>query len=148
MWKRALIPPGKITCSTREDHLERLEEVALRGCREGPPTEKAWVTLRDAIARPTETKTKRLRVPRSSTTGCSRVARPYVGHAGSPLDLPARTLKAGVHGVPGGENMIVFEDDGGPAIRSLRAASESVSRVPCGLTHSTCGPDSRLIAPT
>ena len=33
-------------------------------------------------------------------------ARSYVGHTGSPLDEPAKTLKAGVHGVPGGENML------------------------------------------
>jgi DNA (cytosine-5)-methyltransferase 1 len=37
-------------------------------------------------------------------------ARAYPGHTGSPLDLPSKTLKAGVHGVPGGENMIAFED--------------------------------------
>lgn len=34
-------------------------------------------------------------------------ARIYAGHTGSPLDLPAKTLKAGDHGVPGGENMLV-----------------------------------------
>jgi len=34
-------------------------------------------------------------------------ARAYPGHTGSPLDLPAKTLKAGDHGVPGGENMMV-----------------------------------------
>lgn len=33
-------------------------------------------------------------------------ARAYPGHTGSPLDLPAKTLKAGVHGVPGGENTL------------------------------------------
>ena len=33
-------------------------------------------------------------------------ARSYAGHTGSPLDEPAKTLKAGVHGVPGGENML------------------------------------------
>src|SRR5205085_10025675 len=37
-------------------------------------------------------------------------ARPYPGHTGSPLDLPAKTLKAGDHGVPGGENMMVTDD--------------------------------------
>ena len=35
-------------------------------------------------------------------------ARVYAGHTGSPLDLPAKTLKAGDHGVPGGENMLVM----------------------------------------
>lgn len=34
-------------------------------------------------------------------------ARSYTGHTGSPLDEPAKTLKAGVHGVPGGENMLL-----------------------------------------
>jgi DNA (cytosine-5)-methyltransferase 1 len=33
-------------------------------------------------------------------------ARSYPGHTGSHIDLPAKTLKAGDHGVPGGENMI------------------------------------------
>lgn len=33
-------------------------------------------------------------------------ARAYKGHTGSHLDLPAKALKAGVHGVPGGENML------------------------------------------
>jgi DNA (cytosine-5)-methyltransferase 1 len=37
-------------------------------------------------------------------------ARIYPGHTGSVLDLPAKTIKAGDHGVPGGENMIRFLD--------------------------------------
>src|SRR4028119_2157166 len=37
-------------------------------------------------------------------------ARVYQGHTGSPLDEPAKTLKAGDHGVPGGENMLAFPD--------------------------------------
>lgn len=37
-------------------------------------------------------------------------ARSYTGHTGSALDEPAKTLKAGVHGVPGGENMLVRPD--------------------------------------
>lgn len=37
-------------------------------------------------------------------------ARSYIGHTGSPLDEPAKTLKAGDHGVPGGENMLVKMD--------------------------------------
>jgi DNA (cytosine-5)-methyltransferase 1 len=37
-------------------------------------------------------------------------ARSYPGHTGSPLDEPAKTLKAGVHGVPGGENMLLRPD--------------------------------------
>lgn len=37
-------------------------------------------------------------------------ARPYPGHSGSPYDEPSKALKAGAHGVPGGENMISFPD--------------------------------------
>jgi DNA (cytosine-5)-methyltransferase 1 len=37
-------------------------------------------------------------------------ARSYVGHTGSPIDEPAKTLKAGDHGVPGGENMLRRSD--------------------------------------
>lgn len=37
-------------------------------------------------------------------------AKIYKGHTGSPIDEPAKSLKAGVHGVPGGENMMVRRD--------------------------------------
>lgn len=37
-------------------------------------------------------------------------ARAYTGHTGSPLDEAAKTLKAGAHGVPGGENMLANPD--------------------------------------
>lgn len=37
-------------------------------------------------------------------------ARSYPGHTGSPLHEPAKTLKAGGHGVPGGENMLRRQD--------------------------------------
>lgn len=37
-------------------------------------------------------------------------AKSYPGHTGSPLDRPAKALKAGAHGVPGGENMIAYPD--------------------------------------
>lgn len=37
-------------------------------------------------------------------------ARSYKGHTGSRLDEPAKTLKAGDHGVPGGENMLMRPD--------------------------------------
>lgn len=37
-------------------------------------------------------------------------ARSYHGHTGSPIDEPSKALKAGVHGVPGGENTIRLQD--------------------------------------
>jgi DNA (cytosine-5)-methyltransferase 1 len=46
-------------------------------------------------------------------------ARAYVGHAGSRLDWPSKTIKAGVHGVPGGEN-ILLADDGAVRYFTLR----------------------------
>lgn len=38
-------------------------------------------------------------------------AKAYVGHSGSTLDWPSKTIKAGVHGVPGGENSVICDDD-------------------------------------
>lgn len=38
-------------------------------------------------------------------------ARAYKGHTGSLLDEPSKTLKAGIHGVPGGENMFVNDNN-------------------------------------
>lgn len=35
-------------------------------------------------------------------------AKIYPGHTGSPIDQPSKALKAGSHGVPGGENMIRY----------------------------------------
>lgn len=37
-------------------------------------------------------------------------AREYNGHTGSDYHAPSKTIKAGAHGVPGGENMIRFPD--------------------------------------
>jgi DNA (cytosine-5)-methyltransferase 1 len=37
-------------------------------------------------------------------------ARLYEGHSGNALDWPAKTIKAGVHGVPGGEHVVLLDD--------------------------------------
>lgn len=37
-------------------------------------------------------------------------AKIYPGHSGSVLDEPSKTIKAGAHGVPGGENMLVLDN--------------------------------------
>lgn len=49
-------------------------------------------------------------------------AKIYPGHTGSPLDLPSKTLKAGDHGVPGGENMMIL-DNGEPRYFSVRESA-------------------------
>lgn len=68
----------------------------------------AWRTVRDAlIGLPDPESNVAKDVPDHRFQAGARV---YQGHTGSPLDLPAKTLKAGDHGVPGGENMLVRED--------------------------------------
>jgi DNA (cytosine-5)-methyltransferase 1 len=72
-----------------------------------PPTQP-WVTIREALSdlhncKPNTTSHKD-HIIRDG-------ARSYAGHTGSYIDQPSKTIKAGGHGVPGGENMIRFEDD-------------------------------------
>lgn len=67
-----------------------------------------WHTVRDAIAD----------LPPPGNKDMNNIfnhiyipgAKTYPGHTGSPIDEPAKTLKAGVHGVPGGENMLALPD--------------------------------------
>lgn len=49
-------------------------------------------------------------------------ARTYKKHSGSPLDEPSKTIKAGVHGVAGGEGML-RERDGSVRYLSIREAA-------------------------
>jgi DNA (cytosine-5)-methyltransferase 1 len=69
------------------------------------PSELPWRTVRDAMVGLGEPGTGSI-----SNHSLQSGARSYPGHTGSPLDQPAKALKAGVHGVPGGENMINFAD--------------------------------------
>ncbi|MCU7923802.1 MAG: DNA cytosine methyltransferase [Candidatus Thiodiazotropha sp. (ex Dulcina madagascariensis)] len=64
-----------------------------------------WVTVRDAIGDLPDPKTNRQRSGIYNHV-FNPGARQYPGHTGSPIDEPAKTLKAGDHGVPGGENML------------------------------------------
>lgn len=70
---------------------------------------RPWRTVRDALVGLPEPTT------RGSDAFLNHVlqpgARSYPGHTGSYIDLPAKALKAGVHGVPGGENMLRDVDD-------------------------------------
>ena len=69
---------------------------------------KPWRTVRDAIGDlPDPQSAKAIGIDGHRY---QPGARAYAGHTGSPLDLPAKTLKAGAHGVPGGENMLVAGD--------------------------------------
>jgi DNA (cytosine-5)-methyltransferase 1 len=72
------------------------------------PPDAPWKTVRDAICDlpDPEKKSGATVLNHSFQPG----ARSYPGHTGSPLDEPAKTLKAGDHGVPGGENMLRLPD--------------------------------------
>jgi DNA (cytosine-5)-methyltransferase 1 len=67
-----------------------------------------WQTVRDAV--------NGLPNPRSAEANkyvnheFRDGARSYKGHSGSILDEPSKTIKAGAHGVPGGENTLVLDD--------------------------------------
>lgn len=101
-WERNQVPKKRRPASPPRIR-ERIDRGLLR------PLSKPWITVRDALEG----------LPDPSTSAASggflnhRLvpgARSYPGHTGSPLDEPAKTLKAGDHGVPGGENMVAFED--------------------------------------
>ncbi|MCW5725076.1 MAG: DNA cytosine methyltransferase [Maricaulaceae bacterium] len=73
---------------------------------DGPPAKEPWLTVRDAICDLPDPEHD-AQAAREYHDHCYIPgARSYPGHTGSPLDEPAKTLKAGVHGVPGGENML------------------------------------------
>lgn len=99
-WDRHRVPTGKRPGSPPASLLARAEEL--------DDSELAWRTLRDAIVDlpdPTSEAGTRYR-----NHNFQPGARSYKGHTGSPLDAPAKALKAGGHGVAGGENMIRFHD--------------------------------------
>lgn len=83
----------------------RLRARALR-LSERPDT-SAWRSVRDAIGDLPDPEHCASEARRFHDHRYQSGARSYPGHTGSPLDLPAKTLKAGVHGVPGGENMLL-----------------------------------------
>jgi len=74
-----------------------------------PPTGERWRTVRDLLSE----------LPKPARSAKSAKdewhlfvpdARLYAKHTGSRLDWPAKTVKAGVHGCPGGEHIVVFDD--------------------------------------
>lgn len=106
---RARAKPELARDRARVDHLRAIGEV---------PEGKPWVTVRDCFS------------DLGDPTGIDNHilqpgARVYKGHTGSPLDLPAKALKAGDHGVPGGENMMV-RDDGSVRYFTAREAARLV----------------------
>ncbi|MET4359122.1 DNA (cytosine-5)-methyltransferase 1 [Bradyrhizobium sp. RT9b] len=99
-WERHRVPRGQRgSAFTRPIQLSLTEGGKL-----------PWRTVRDAIGDLPDPVREIRKSSLLSNHKFQPGARPYPGHTGSPLDLPAKTLKAGVHGVPGGENMLVNVD--------------------------------------
>lgn len=65
------------------------------------PEASPWRTVRDAI----------FDLDGAEDIKSLTVAKSYPGHTGSDWDLPSKTLKAGVHGIPGGENSLRLDDN-------------------------------------
>lgn len=117
-WDRHMIARKNITPPTQStratiDKLRSLAGLSLT------PSLLPWLTVRDAL-RGLEgpEQSKRSTLNHKYQSG----ARVYPGHTGSPLDQPAKTLKAGDHGVPGGENMMV-RDDGSVRYFTIRESA-------------------------
>ncbi len=83
--------------------IERLRRGGLFDIGKAP-----WLTVRDAISDLPDPR----RFPNNGIANhrFNPGAKSYIGHTGSRLDEPAKTLKAGDHGVPGGENMLAYTD--------------------------------------
>jgi DNA (cytosine-5)-methyltransferase 1 len=103
-WERHAIPTSmRPTPSARI--LARVATIAAKGLGKNA---KPWVTVRDELKGLPDP----IKEPNNAFLNHTYIpgARSYPGHTGSPLDEPAKTLKAGAHGVPGGENMIAMPD--------------------------------------
>ena len=103
-WKRHHVPKTE-----RLDITEPLQEKIARlkdkyGMFE--PEQLPWRTVRDALHGIPDPQTQHGIADHTFHDG----ARTYPGHTGSDIDWPAKTIKAGGHGVPGGENMIRYPD--------------------------------------
>jgi DNA (cytosine-5)-methyltransferase 1 len=72
-----------------------------------------WRTVRDALVGLPDPEFDPVAAQRIADHRFQPGVKFYTGHTGSSLDRPAKTLKAGDHGVPGGENALVRPDGTG-----------------------------------
>lgn len=104
-WERHGVKPSGFDCLDKRTQ-QRIEQLTQQPTLFSPPL-KPWKTVRDQIGELPEPDTK-------GSFDAEHVlregARSYPGHTGSYIDMPSKTLKAGDHGVPGGENMIRYQD--------------------------------------
>jgi DNA (cytosine-5)-methyltransferase 1 len=76
--------------------------------KESEHNKKRWNTVRDAIGDLPDPKSNIAKQINNHEYRSG--AKPYTGHTGSVLDAPSKTIKAGAHGVPGGENTVILDD--------------------------------------
>ncbi len=106
-WDEHRVPQGQRT-EVPNRYKRRVQKLSGGLFSSEPPRGKRYRTVRDAISGLPNPQSETHQVANHEFRGG---ARPYPGHTGSELDEPAKTLKAGDHGVPGGENMLRFPDD-------------------------------------
>jgi len=119
-WDRHSLP-------RRPGPAERAERLAA--LRLAPPGGEAWRTLRDALAGLPEPEDGREDPAFQFHTGIPG-ARVYPGHTANPFDRPAKTIKAGDHGNPGGEH-ILLRDDGSIRYFTVRESARVQSFPDC-----------------
>lgn len=105
-WDKHNISPTDIRC-----YDERMRAFITKMQEQSwmfPPDTKPWRTIRDQLKD----------IPPPDEHGTFHPehifrdgARSYPGHTGSFIDLPSKTIKAGDHGVPGGENMVRYDNN-------------------------------------
>jgi DNA (cytosine-5)-methyltransferase 1 len=104
-WGRHRIKPSPI------EHLDIRSQKRVHQLIQQPtlftPSLEPWKTVRDQIGDLPEPDFE-------GTFNSEHVlregAKAYPGHTGSHIDMPSKAMKAGDHGVPGGENMIRYPD--------------------------------------
>ncbi len=103
-WDRHGVP-NRLRPTAGSDILPTVERLRAEAI---VPSLRPWRTVRDGLVGLSDP----VRCPNNRIPNhvFNPGARSYPGHTGSPLDEPAKTLKAGDHGVPGGENMMLLPD--------------------------------------
>ena len=99
-WDRHQIPSTRRPAAPSRLNA-RLRALSSSTC---PPLGEPWLTVRDAISDLPDPRSDDARFVANHHFNPG--AKSYPGHTGSPWDQPAKTLKAGDHGVPGGENTL------------------------------------------
>ena len=102
-WDRHNLPRPTVV-PVSENEIDRIKN----RFESSSPKTLPWLTTRDAIGN----------LPEPTVEACATImdheyrpgAKSYAGHTGSLLDEPSKTIKAGAHGVPGGENTVLLDN--------------------------------------